>query len=720
MPAAIPQPDPNDPVIPVQPVQTMVPEAEQQPADPTSYQADIVEPGSQRGIADRSNELIAEGSPLMQLGTTRAKQARNATNTLNSSMAAGDVRRANLEYATPIATKEYETETNQLQVNQAAKNRASEFNANFRQQLGLTEAGGEQDRLNIEASGGQERLTVQERGEIESRLTAERGDIELALETASGLTRENLLTRQGEVDLELQNGRIQNEQYLQEERNQLDIDMQGLDIAERIRAQDRQREIDIDLIGSRTNQESYLMAQKAGIDERLLGLEGDERIEALREQGSIDAQLADIRGNIEIGLINERGNIEKDLQTAEGIIRSGLLEQQGIIDGTLIDLRDKHLKEVMTQQEGITSRIQAQQGVIDLQSVREQGQIARTLQHELYNINLDLAKYQTASQASNLYNQAQHEQALQAQRAQIETSLQTLVGVQALEQQGLKGEQAAELTVLEGDYKTLIQTSQSASVFYSNVSTSISEILANPEILANQKQELIDKQVDLLKSGLAFMGGLADVDMTGLLDFSIGNSTGNNNYSGPGPDGLSSHPGEDNSYNYGNYQNLPETITNSDGVPFNESTYLAANPNVAAAVARGEFASGADHYNLYGKNENRSGAFGGSQEQPPPPSPLQSYGNEANPGAYGMGTNIGTGGPVTQGHIDAFNNAMPGWDENDNNQIDPDEWAAWQLQQSSDHWSKPNMLQNLAKGLNSGTLSPAVQTQITQLYNSVK
>jgi len=38
----------------------------------------------------------------------------------------------------------------------------------------------------------------------------------------------------------------------------------------------------------------------------------------------------------------------------------------------------------------------------------------------------------------------------------------------------------------------------------------------------------------------------------------------------------------------------------------NESYYLQTYPDVAAAVARGEFSSGCEHYSLYGKDEGRS------------------------------------------------------------------------------------------------------------------
>jgi hypothetical protein len=38
---------------------------------------------------------------------------------------------------------------------------------------------------------------------------------------------------------------------------------------------------------------------------------------------------------------------------------------------------------------------------------------------------------------------------------------------------------------------------------------------------------------------------------------------------------------------------------------FNEADYLSANPDVAAAVRSGACPSGATHYELYGKKENR-------------------------------------------------------------------------------------------------------------------
>ncbi|RJF76755.1 hypothetical protein D3877_28080 [Azospirillum cavernae] len=56
-----------------------------------------------------------------------------------------------------------------------------------------------------------------------------------------------------------------------------------------------------------------------------------------------------------------------------------------------------------------------------------------------------------------------------------------------------------------------------------------------------------------------------------------------------------------------------------------ETTYLAANPDVAAAVKAGQWRSGYDHYRLFGRAEGRPGAPGSPKTaalpSPPPPAP---------------------------------------------------------------------------------------------------
>ena len=51
-----------------------------------------------------------------------------------------------------------------------------------------------------------------------------------------------------------------------------------------------------------------------------------------------------------------------------------------------------------------------------------------------------------------------------------------------------------------------------------------------------------------------------------------------------------------------------QSIGGASGLPdsFNAASYLAANPDVAAAVSRGEMTA-AQHYSMYGYKEGRQG-----------------------------------------------------------------------------------------------------------------
>ena len=55
-------------------------------------------------------------------------------------------------------------------------------------------------------------------------------------------------------------------------------------------------------------------------------------------------------------------------------------------------------------------------------------------------------------------------------------------------------------------------------------------------------------------------------------------------------------------------------------------------------------------------------------------------GNTGVAGANNLGVNPGTGNDFQQANIDRYNREFPGWDANENGQIDPNEWARYQLQ----------------------------------------
>lgn len=91
--------------------------------------------------------------------------------------------------------------------------------------------------------------------------------------------------------------------------------------------------------------------------------------------------------------------------------------------------------------------------------------------------------------------------------------------------QVLTGQQQQVLANIEAQYKMQMQANDSAARLYAQISASIGEILAQPDITVASKEQLVKKQTELLQSGLAVIGGISNLDLTGLLDFG-GTATG--------------------------------------------------------------------------------------------------------------------------------------------------------------------------------------------------
>ena len=112
------------------------------------------------------------------------------------------------------------------------------------------------------------------------------------------------------------------------------------------------------------------------------------------------------------------------------------------------------------------------------------------------------------------------ESTLQAERAVQERGLTELRGQLEQQLQTLRGGQAEMLAGIESNYKTLIQANASAGSFFSDVTKSMSLIMANVDTSPEQKQAAVDKLGAMLRSGLSVIGAVADIDLAGLLDFS--------------------------------------------------------------------------------------------------------------------------------------------------------------------------------------------------------
>lgn len=310
-------------------------------------------------------------------------------------------------------------------------------------------------------------------GEIEantmgqSRLQSERGIID-----------ERIQANQAEIDSRLQAEGGDISSRLQAERGQIDQQLQTAEGAIREQLLTRQGEIDQQLAAQRGQIEgglaaqqgditSRLQAERGQIDQQLITAEGAVRQQLLERQGQIDQQLAAQQGQIQSQLQQERGQIDQQLQTAEGAIRENLLIRQGEIDAQL---------------------------------ARQQGDIAGSLEAQRGNIQLMLQNADAADR-----------ERLLAQQGEIDTQLQEL-----------RNDGALEITDVEMQWRNTIQTNQSAAVFFSESATAIGNILANPDIPQAQKQQLINQQRTLLNDGLAVIGAIGDMDLTGLLNFGTG------------------------------------------------------------------------------------------------------------------------------------------------------------------------------------------------------
>lgn len=115
----------------------------------------------------------------------------------------------------------------------------------------------------------------------------------------------------------------------------------------------------------------------------------------------------------------------------------------------------------------------------------------------------------TASLTVSRDNQLSQNQALQL----------GTTGAQAMEQQQLRGNQSTQLAQIEDANKVKLQTSQSASQFFAQMATSIGDILKEPNIGVEQKNQLVQKQLDLLKNGMTVIGGIGNLNLAGLLTF---------------------------------------------------------------------------------------------------------------------------------------------------------------------------------------------------------
>lgn len=76
------------------------------------------------------------------------------------------------------------------------------------------------------------------------------------------------------------------------------------------------------------------------------------------------------------------------------------------------------------------------------------------------------------------------------------------------------------LADIEAEYKTTMQSSASASELYKQAVKNMSDIMANPDLNVAAKNNAINNQIFLLRSGMQISGAIGNLNLGGLLDFS--------------------------------------------------------------------------------------------------------------------------------------------------------------------------------------------------------
>lgn len=97
--------------------------------------------------------------------------------------------------------------------------------------------------------------------------------------------------------------------------------------------------------------------------------------------------------------------------------------------------------------------------------------------------------------------------------------MQNIRGTQERELQTMRGEQAKVLADIEASNRTLIQASAQAATLFSDIQRQIAAVQVDANLSVAQKQAAVNRLTQQLETGLALFGGMANVDIRGLLNF---------------------------------------------------------------------------------------------------------------------------------------------------------------------------------------------------------
>jgi hypothetical protein len=229
----------------------------------------------------------------------------------------------------------------------------------------------------------------------------------------------------------------------------------------------------------------------------------------LSNQNAANSARQYTAGATNAGAMQERaGQIQRESTLLAGEIEGGLIGKRMLAEKDLIGARTTGEKELIGSRSEAESRLQTERGALERQLQELRGTQQTQLTAQQADVERDL-----------LARKAAIETELQGMRGSQAESLQAQKASQELVLQNLRGEQAERITNLEGGYKELLQASASASSLYTNIVRGISEAMNNGDMDEPTKQNAVNRQIDMLESGLAILGGISGLDLRSLLSF---------------------------------------------------------------------------------------------------------------------------------------------------------------------------------------------------------
>jgi len=499
-----------------------------------NYTASTGNVSASETVAGNLDSLLSNESSYIKRARAGATETANSRGLMNSSIAAGAGEAAAIDRALPIAQQDAGTKFQNRITNQGAENAASQFNTGALNQ----------DRLQTRA------------GEIETGLIGSRTAAALTVQEQTSIDNQVMATLQGEIT----SGHL---------KTQAEIDERKLALT---------TQYEKELIEARTGSALTVQEQKSVDDRVMATLQGEIDSGHLKTQAEIDERKMELATQYEKELIASRTEATLTVQEQtsiddrvmaklQGEIDEGLIKTQQDWDERKLALTTQYEKELIEARTGGESVLMKQAYTQTLGTMEAQANIderkaeyQNTYNESLAKLNADLTagtimqaefdnkvKLMDAAQEysiATMDRQAEINTAITQLNADLtagtimpaqfahdlavlETQYENALGLQTAQNdfakilQELKGDQAIELSNIEGTYKTLIQASASASALFQDVVRALSLVYADPTMTTEQKAAAAKATANTLESGLTIIGAAADIDLADLLDFDV-------------------------------------------------------------------------------------------------------------------------------------------------------------------------------------------------------